>query len=104
MRQLRVFAVALEDTRYGRFHVRGRTKLFWSRCRERAARLQQRHIKMHIKAAGKHRVGLTRLAGLATHATVLELEFPGRAVAAAAEHRAARAGAPAFEFARLLKH
>ena len=101
--QLCLFAITLEHAGHGGLHVRGRTKLFGGGCRERIAPLEQRHIETRIETIGNHRVGFSRLAGFANHAAVLQLEFPGRIAATAAEHRASRAGAPVLEFARWLK-
>ena len=104
IRQLRLFAVSLEDAGYRGLHVRGGARLFDDRCRGRVARLEQRHIETRIEATGKHLVGLIRLAGFANHPTVLQLEFPGRAAAATAEHRAPRRRAPIFKCSRLQEH
>ena len=71
--ELRLLAVALKDTGHRRLHVGGGARLFGGGSRQRFPGPEQCHIKMNIKAGGKHSLGLVRLAGFATHAAVLQL-------------------------------
>src|SRR5262249_15305556 len=101
--ELRLFAVPLKDTCYRRLHVCGRSKFLRSCRGQRVARLQQYHVETRIETIRKHRVGLIRFASLASHATVLQLQFSGGATAMSAEHRASPAGGPVLEFAVFLE-
>src|SRR5689334_9577763 len=103
MSQLRLFAVAFENTAYRWGNVRRGAWLFRDRRRRCVARFEEGDVEMNIETRGEHRIGLGRLADFANGTAVLNFDLAvGRGRAVPSDHGIFRGGAPIFEFARLL--